>query len=94
MKTIVRSRLPSIILLRNENDTKKTPQLDKTYFNLAKKYRTKLLFCKSDIEGEFGKRIIRVTNITQANAEKNSPSSIIFDFYKRFNKLFINGKII
>ena len=44
------------------------------------------MFCKTDINSDFGKRIIRVANLTQANAEKNEPTSIIFDFVKGFNK--------
>ena len=86
MGVIFSTNLPCILLFRNDGDNKKTPSLDKTFTSLANKFRSKILFCKSDINSDFGKRIIRVANLTQANAEKNEPTSIIFDFVKGFNK--------
>jgi len=78
--------VPSIFLLRNDNDKQKTPEIDKTFISLANKFRGKLMFCKSDTKSDFSKRIIRVANITKISAEKNEPSSIILDFVRRFNK--------
>ena len=78
--------VPSIFLLRNDNDKQKTPEIDKTFISLANKFRGKLMFCKSDTKSDFSKRIIRVANITKISAENNEPSSIILDFVRRFNK--------
>ena len=86
MGVMFQTRLPTMVLFRNDNDKTKTPELDKTFLSLAKKHRSKLLFCKSDISSDFSKRIIRVANLTQPNAEKNIPSSLLFDFVKGFNK--------
>ena len=86
MGIMFQTRLPTMVLFRNDNDKTKTPELDKTFLSLAKKHRSKLLFCKSDISSDFSKRIIRVANLTQPNAEKNIPSSLLFDFVKGFNK--------
>ena len=86
MRTIFNYRIPSMILFRNDADKQKTPNLDKTYLKMANKHRSKILFCKSDINSEFSKRIIRAANITKVNAEKNEPSALIFDFVKGFNK--------
>ena len=86
MGVIFSTNLPCILLFRNDKDNEKTPSLDKTFISLANKFRSKILFCKTDINSDFGKRIIRVANLTQANAEKNEPTSIIFDFVKGFNK--------
>ena len=79
-------RIPSMILFRNDADKQKTPNLDKTYLKMANNHRSKILFCKSDINSEFSKRIIRAANVTKVSAEKNEPSALIFDFVKGFNK--------
>ena len=86
LRTSFNYRLPSMILFRNDADKEKTPSLDKTYLKMANKHRSKILFCKSDINSEFSKRIIRAANVTKVNAEKNVPSAVIFDFVKGFNK--------
>ena len=86
MSIMYTDSVPSIFLLRNDNDQQKTPGIDKTFISLANKFRGKIMFCKSDIKSDFSKRIIRVANITKVSAEKNEPSSIILDFVKRFNK--------
>ena len=86
MQIMFNRRIPAILLLRNENDTQKTPNIDKKFLSLAKKHRGMLQFCKSDLSNEFSKRIIHVVNITQANAEKNEPSAVILDFVRGFNK--------
>ena len=80
------ARLPSIFLFRNDADKQKTPKLDKTFLSMAKQFRTKIMFCKADIESEFGKRIIRVANLTKVNSEKNEPGAVILDFVKGFNQ--------
>ena len=86
MGAVFSARFPSVILFRNDNDTKKTPSLDKTFFSLAEKNRGKVLFCKTDISSDFGKRITRVANLTKISAEKNEPTALILDFVKGFNK--------
>ena len=86
MKVMFNKRIPAILLLRNGNDTQKTPNLDESFLSLAIKNRGTLQFCKSDLNSDFSKRIIRVANITKANAEKNEPTAVILDFVKGFNK--------
>ena len=85
MMTLFSNYVPAMIFLRDEKDTTKTPNLDKTFLSLAKKYRGKLLFCKSDKGSDFGQRMSRVANLTKAK-EINEPDSVIFDFVKGFNK--------
>jgi protein disulfide-isomerase A1 len=79
-------RFPGLFLLRNEKDKEKTPAIDKTFFKLAKEHRTKLMFCKLDLADEMALRMIRVSNMTKASAEKNEPGILILDFAKGFNK--------
>jgi len=86
MNVMYTDKVPSILLLRNDNDTEKTPGIDKTFISLANKFRGKIMFCKSDIKSDFSKRLIRVANVTKVSAEKNEPSSVILDFERRFNK--------
>ena len=86
MRTTFNYRIPSMILFRNDEDKLKTPNLDRTYFKMAVKHRSKILFCKTDINSQFSKRIIHATNITKVSAENNEPSALIFDFVKGFNK--------
>ena len=82
-------RFPGLFLLRNENDTEKTPTIDKTFSNLAKEHRTKLMFCKLDLADEIAKRMIKVGNMTKASSEKNEPGILILDFVKGFNKFIL-----
>ena len=86
MQLMYSAQVPAILLLRNDNDTIKTPDLDKKFTSMAKKYRGTIMFCKSDINSDFSKRAIRVMNITKISAEKNEPSAVILDFVRRFNK--------
>ena len=79
-------RFPSLFLLVNENDKVKTPKIQESFIKMAKEYRAKIMFCKTDINSDLGKRIIKVSNITKVNAEKNEPGILIMDFVKGFNK--------
>ena len=79
-------RFPSLFLLVNENDKEKTPKIQESFVKMAKEYRSKIMFCKTDINSDLGKRIIKVSNITKVNAEKNEPGILIMDFVKGFNK--------
>jgi len=79
-------RFTGLFLLVNFNDTEKTPNIEKSFINLAKEHRTKLMFCKADISSDLGQRIIKISNITKVNAEKNEPGILIMDFVKGFNK--------
>ena len=79
-------RFPGLFLLRNENDKEKTPAIDKSFFNLAKEHRTKIMFCKIDLKDDLADRIIKVSNMTKPSAEKNEPGILILDFKKGVNK--------
>ena len=68
--------VPSIFLLRNDNDKQKTPEIDKTFISLANKFRGKLMFCKSDTKSDFSKRIVRSANITKISADKNNQAQL------------------
>jgi hypothetical protein len=52
IRTSFNYRIPSMILFRNDADKQKTPNLDKTCLKMANKHRSKILFCKSDINTE------------------------------------------
>ena len=79
-------RFPSLFLLVNENDKEKTPKIEKSFKKLAVEHRSKLMFCKLDISDDLAQRIIKLSNITKVNAEKNEPGALIMDFVKGFNK--------
>ena len=73
-------------LLINENDKEKTPSIEKSFTSIAKKYRSKIMFCKADIKSKIGAKIIRISNTTKTTSEKTEPGIIIMDFVKGFNK--------
>ena len=79
-------RFPGAFLLYNGNDTEKTPLIEKSFTSIAQKYRSKLMFCKSDMNSDIAKRIIKVSNMTKVSLEKNEPGVLIMDFVKGFNK--------
>ena len=79
-------RIPSLFLLLNGNDKDKTPKIQDSFIKMAKEHRSKILFCKTDINSDIGQRMIKVTNLTKVSSEKNEPGIIIMDFVKGFNK--------